>query len=119
MHTYSVQYLCSRLYNRNIKNLTLDHVKETILNIMEENERIYLNYRNMLTDYQWNLLKAIAKEGKIKMITSRDFIDRYNLTSPSSVNTAVNALIDKQLIYRNESKYHIIDVFLGRWLERV
>ncbi len=118
-HTYSVQYICSKLFNRNIKNLTLDHVKETILNILKENEKIYLNYRNMLTDYQWNLMKAIAKEGKIKMITARNFIDKYNLTSPSSVNTAINALIDKQLIFKNESRYHITDIFLWRWLERV
>ena len=118
-HTYYVQYVCNKLYSRNIKNVNSNIINETLYEILKENETVYVNYRNLLTEYQWNVLKAIAKERKVKKITSKDFIFKYNLNATSSVKTAIKALIEKEMIYFENDYYYVADVFFERWLERL
>lgn len=119
LHTYYVQFLCNRLYGLREKIITEVLVKETLNSILRENEAVYINYRNLLTEYQWAMLKAIACEGNAKLITSKDFITKYKLGTPSSVHTAVKSLMEKEMIYREQEEYFIYDVFLERWLERL
>jgi uncharacterized protein len=119
LHTYYVQFLCNRLYGLREKLITESLVKETLSSILKENEAVYINYRNLLTDYQWRVFKAIAYEGNAKLITSKDFITKYRLGTPSSVHTAVKSLLGKEMIYKEQEEYFIYDVFLERWLERL
>lgn len=117
-HTYYVQFLCNKLYGSNEKKITDKIILKTLLEILEEKEAVYINYRNLLTNYQWKLLKAIANEENVQMITSNKFINTYNLNTPSSVKTAVDALLTKEMIFRENNCYLIYDVFFGRWLAR-
>lgn len=119
LHTYYVQFLCNRLYGLREKLVTEALVKDTLNNILKENEAVYINYRNLLTEYQWKMLKSIAREGNAKLITSKDFITKYRLGTPSSVHTAVKSLLEKEMIYKEHEEYFIYDVFLERWLERL
>ena len=117
LHTYYVQFLCNRLYGLKDKTITDSLVQNTLESILKENEPVYINYRNLLTDYQWKVLTAIAIEGNAKLITSKNFIAKHNLGTPSSVHSAVKALLIKEMIYKEEDDYFIYDVFLERWLE--
>jgi len=58
-------------------------------------------------------------EGNAKLITSKEFIARHKLGTPSSVHTAVRALLTKEMIYREQEDYFVYDVFLERWLESI
>ncbi|MBI1939333.1 MAG: ATP-binding protein [Ignavibacteriales bacterium] len=118
-HTFYVQYLCNRIFSLRDNVVDVSIVKETMQSILMENEVVYINYRNLLTGYQWSVLKAIAKEGNAKLLTSKDFIKKHNLGTPSSVHTAVNALLNKEMIYREADDYLVYDVFLERWLEKL
>jgi AAA+ ATPase superfamily predicted ATPase len=117
LHTYYVQFLCNRLYGLKIHAITDSLVLDTLNGILKENEAVYINYRNLLTDYQWKVLRAIAYEGNANLLTSKDFILKYKLGTPSSVHTAVKALLGKEMIYKEGDDYFIYDVFLERWLE--
>jgi uncharacterized protein len=117
-HTYYLQYVFNKIYGLNEKVISNEIVNNALLNILKENEIIYYNYKKLLTDYQWNLLKAIAKEGAVKMPTSKDFIRKHDLSTPSSVKTALVALLDKEMIFEDAGAYMVYDVFLSKWLER-
>jgi hypothetical protein len=117
-HTYYVQFLCNRLYGLKDRIITENLVRETLEHILKENEAVYINFRNLLTDYQWKVLTAIAHEGNAKLITSKDFISKHNLGTPSSVHTAVKSLLSKEMIYKEQDDYFVYDVFLERWLEK-
>jgi AAA+ ATPase superfamily predicted ATPase len=117
VHTYYVQFLCNRLYGLKNNLITEPLVRETLKSILKENEAVYINYRNLLTDYQWKVLTAIAYEGNAKLITSKDFISKHHLGTPSSVHTAVKSLLEKEMVYKEQDDYFIYDVFLERWLE--
>jgi hypothetical protein len=118
-HTFFVQYICNRVFAENIRKISDNTLKSVLFELLTEREPMYYNFRNLLTDQQFLLLKAIAKEGSVFQPTSKDFIQKYNLTSASSIQTALQALVDKELIYEEQGKFALNDVFLSRWLERL
>ena len=117
-HTYYVQYLCNRLYSLRKKNIDSNQVKEMLLKILQENEVVYFNYRNLLTRQQFNLLEAIAKEGSISKPTSKDFINKNKLGAVSTVKSALKALQSKEMVYEEKGSWYVYDVFFSKWLER-
>ncbi|MCP4971771.1 MAG: ATP-binding protein [Arcobacter sp.] len=118
LNTYSVHQICNLIYERNPKKVKLSLVKEVINNILINKSSHYLSYKKLLSQYQWKLLKSIAIEGEAKSITSRNYMQKYKLNAPSSVKTAIIALIDKGLVYRKKQTYQICDVFFERWLAK-
>jgi len=117
-HTFYVQYLCNKLYGLPIKNITNKVVTDALLNILEENEVVYYNYKKLLTSLQFRFLEAVAKEGGVSKPTSKGFIGKYRLGTPSSVKTALTALINKEMVYQAENEIKVYDVFFAKWLER-
>lgn len=116
-HTYYVQLVCNRLFARGIKNPDEWYVERLFQEILQENKSVYFNYRKLLTSNQWNLLNGIAKEKGAKKVMSGEFIKRYNLGTPSSVQTALLALQEKEMVFEEEGRWYVYDVFLSRWLE--
>ncbi len=118
-HTYYVQFLCNRLYGTAARTINEEIIGKTLLDILDENELVYINYRNLLTGTQWKLLEAIAKEGNATKLMSKEFIQSHGLTASSSIQTALAALMSKEMIYKEGDFYFVYDVFLEKWLERL
>lgn len=116
--TYYVQYLCNRIYEGESEKITITIVKNVINNILKQNEFYYQEYRRLLTKYQYSVLKAIAKEHEVDKPFSGEFIGKHKLGSPSSVKSAIDSLIDKELILLENDLHMVYDVFHSRYLER-
>ena len=121
-HTYYVQFLCNRVFINSNKKITSDTWRQEAIKILNEYEYVFFGYRNLLTKQQWSLLKSIAHEGRVFAITSKDFVQKYKLGSPSTVNRSVNSLLQKELIfsqYNEDAKlyYSVYDVFFQRWIQ--
>src|SRR5690606_10678659 len=65
LHTFYTQYFCYTLFALNKKENTLEDAKLVASNILKLNENTFFQYRALLTEMQWSLLSAIAKEGKV------------------------------------------------------
>ena len=115
LHTYYVQLFCHKVFSKPEKKVTGQMLSETKEEIFKENEPYFISYRNLLSEQQWNLLKAIAKEGEVNKITQRSFLNKHHL-SASSVQRSVKALEEREMIVHENSRYRVYDVFLGRWL---
>lgn len=89
---------------------------------MEEKGRSFASVMNQLNYQQKETLIAVAKEGKAYGVTSVTFVKKHALKSPSSVQYAIGALLDKQLLtYQNEERtkvYCVADKFLEMWIVR-
>jgi hypothetical protein len=122
LHTFYTQVVCNRIFATGIKGISLSDVKEECDSLLKEQESIFFQYRNLLTSLQWNLLGAIASEDKVYKPQSREFIGKYNIGTSTNVQRTVEALMQKEMIYREEkervSYYRVYDCFLARWLER-
>ena len=121
-HTYYTQSLCNTVFSNDDKDVGIEEVKKACLQIFQQNESIYFQYRRLLTDNQWNFLIAVAKEQQVKQISSIKFISKYNVGTPASAKRIVDSLCDKELLAESTTKegtfYFVYDVFFSRWLER-
>jgi len=121
-HTFYTQALCNKIYAQNNSKITLAEVYKACDNILLEQDNIYFQYRKLLTNSQWKLLKAVAKEDKVYQPTGSAFVGKYNLGNPASVKRSLEALEEKEMVYRmvthKNSYYQVYDCFLSHWLER-
>jgi len=120
IHTYYVQLVCNRVFSATKKKVTDEIWRQQANQILNEQETIFFSYRNMLTNPQWQLLKAIAQDGKVYMPTSKEFLTKNQLGTSATVIRSLKSLIEYELIYndfnlKGEKYYSVYDVFFHRW----
>ena len=121
-HTYYTQSVCNSLFSTGVKEIDIQLVKAVCSEILDEQEKTFLQYRHLLTSNQWNLLMAVAREGKVYRPQSGEFISKHSLGTPAGSKRAIDALLAKEMIFEdsdsNGNYYSVYDLFLSRWLER-
>jgi len=117
IHTFYVQYVCNLLYELEGQNINDELINLTFQRVLDSYEPLFTSFRNLIPWHQYSLLQAIAAENGIDKPTSGAFIQKYKLTSASSVKTSLIALADKEMIVQSENRWLVYDVFFSRWLE--
>lgn len=122
-HTYYTQQLCHTVYANGSEAVTIDDVKKACEQLMKQGEAVYLQYRQMLTEKQWDYLIAVAKEGSVQQITASAFLRNHKIGTPSVSRRHADSLCEKGLlnddITINGTTYSLSDVFLSHWMERL
>ena len=62
------------------------------------------------------LLRAMAAAGVVSAPQSGEFLAKCGLKAASTVASALESLIDKDLVYRGDDGYVVYDRFFGLWL---
>ena len=96
----------------------MEENNQVILQILEERTPLYNVYSDLLTSSQYALLKAMANEILTEQPTLSRLAATYHLGAASTVKRSLEALESKRLIYYEEGKYSLLDVFLMRWIQR-
>lgn len=117
-HTFFVQEFCNRLFASEIQRIEPHHCKPIADQILKERDPLYAMLRNILTKSQFKLLQGIARELEVKQPNASAFIQQHKLVAASTVNRALAALEEKDLIDYNHDAYAVNDVFLMRWLQK-
>ncbi len=115
---FTTQLICNRLWKLQKKNIKKQHIEDVFNEIVTEYETVIKSTRNLLTEIQWKLFLVIALNEEGVQLTSLAVINKYSLNAPSSVNTALKALLDKKLIYKDKF-YKVSDVLLVKCLEKL
>lgn len=87
-------------------------------NVIQTQEGSYKEMLSRLAPRQKLVLQAIAKEGEANGITSSAFIRKYNLSSASSVQSAVKPLLKNDIVTQEGDTYRVYDYFLREWLRK-
>lgn len=116
--TYYIQLACNKLYGMT------DHVGDKqlqqIFNEMVQQEiPLFSSYQQLLTSLQWKVFVAIAKEGEVENPMSQAFLSKHNLGAASSVKSAIEVMVKKELLVYWEKRYQLHDTLLLRWLQRL
>ena len=64
------------------------------------------------------VLIAISAEGEARSVKSGAFAKKYHLPSPSSVNSALKRLLEKDYITQQDDAYVVYDKFFDLWLKK-
>ena len=114
-HTWYVQCLLNRLYGYD-RDVDMELVSYATEQILSEYSYTYADLLKAYTSGQVRLLKAIAKEGRVKEVLAGDFISTYRLRAASSVSAALKKLLENELVYHAADGYMVYDRFMGEWL---
>jgi hypothetical protein len=68
---------------------------------------------------QRRFLKGLATEPEGVRVFASDFLQRYNLRSPSNAQRVVGSLMEKDVIDRNDSSFVISDRFFKIWINQI
>lgn len=116
-HTYYTQVICNHAFYKTKKMLEVEDAMKIAKEYIETRKADYSNILRLLPDNQKKALIAIAKEDGVEKPTAVDFLIKHKLPSASSTLQAVNALLNKEMIYNAAEGYVVYDVFLERFLE--
>lgn len=97
---------------------SIDKLETAWYNVIQTQEGSYKDLLSRLAPKQKLVLQAIAKEGVANGITSSAFIKKYNLSSASSVQSAVKPLLKYDMVTQDGDSYRVYDYFFAEWLKR-
>ena len=122
LHTYYTQVICNAVFAAGKKKVGIETVKRVCDEQLILQQVNFMQYRSLLSPIQWQMALAIAKEGLATEPQSQNFLLKHKIGAASSARKALNALLDKEMIFSIETTkktaYRIYNVFLMRWLER-
>jgi len=118
--TWYMQRVLNGLYAVTLPGATCgpESIDVVIGDILQANEFTYQSMLFQLPLKQKELLVAISKAGKAQNITSAAFVRRYHLSSPSSVQSAMKGLLEKNFVTYALGVYEVYDRFFAMWLTR-
>ena len=117
-HTWYIQSVLNRLYDTCLHVRSIKEVNRETVHLVESRSPQYESLAQFLSSNQFNLLKAIASEGVVKEPTGGRFIREHNMASASIVQSALRALVEKEIVYRTPRGYIVYDRFMSIWLAR-
>lgn len=117
--TWYVQAVMNRLYRLNECTVTELHLRSAINDIILSEEDDYKRLLHLLTANQSRLLRAIANEGIVKSPLAGDFMRKHQMKSASSIQRALQYLMDEEYLYHTDEGYIVYDRFFALWLKNM
>jgi len=114
----NVQMLCHELWElcSDRKVVETKDIKAGIESLVKTRSALYSAAWDSLSLHQRRLLKAVALEGEVQAPTASDFIRRYNLAAPTSVQRSVERLIERDILDKQETGLVFTDTFMKYWI---
>lgn len=120
-HTFYIQKTFNEAFIDTPKGdeCTEETIRTAINSMIALYDTIFREILSQIPERQKEVLYAIAKEGEAKQILSGEFIKKYNLSTPSSIQAAVKKLLDRDLISESYRIYTLTDKLFAMWINRV
>lgn len=116
-HTYYVQAISNFLYSLEKFPKSIDEFEKLYKEFILEKSVFYSELPERLTKHQFLVIKGFAKSGRVESPISADFMEKAQIRSSSSMHRAIQSLLGKQLIIKDESSMRLYDVFLEHYLK--
>lgn len=116
-HPYQTQRIAHTVWNSVItgnKIADRSEIDNAIKKIIAENSDYFRSLCTLLTNHQFGALQVAAQINGEK-IFSKDFLARHGWQK-DSLKQAFDALVDKELLSREENSYKVDDIFFKKWL---
>lgn len=120
-HTYYIQKTFNEAFADTPEGdeCSIETLRTAINNLIAYNDTIFREILSNIPEKQKELLYAIAKDGEAERITSAEFIKCHSLTSASSVQSATNKLLEKDIITEINKVYSVTDRLFGMWINNL
>lgn len=118
-HPYYTQLLCHILWDEcfDKKEISAQDVETALDKMLKRESEVYETVLDKLPQKQKSLLAALSSEPEAQ-IFSNPFLSRYRLGNPSSVQKALQLLIEKDILDREGNHIVFQDPFFALWLQK-
>jgi len=121
-HPYYTQQLCHEIFNicfskKRVSIITAKDIELAKDKCILAQSYAYSTIWDGLAGRQKDLVLALALNPEAN-IYSQDFLSKYQLGTPATVQTAVKALEKKGLLERQNGNYSISDIFFVEWIKK-
>ena len=114
--TWYVQSVLNRVWNAADGFTSADDVDEAVHALVENRRLVFLDLLRSQSGARQSVLRAVAADGIVAAPTGKGFLERHSLGAASTVASVVEALVEKELLYRTENGYVVYDRLFGEWL---
>lgn len=112
--SWLIQNACYHLW-QNYEHVTAQEVKTQIKEIVLMSDNIYKSLLDIMPTAQKIAIKIVAEHGTGNIYQGALLTD-YSITK-SSLQTAINSLLEKDVITKNEDGYYVCDKQFELWLK--
>jgi len=119
-HPFYTQHLCHSLWElcREGEEATDELIDEAVRLLLDRETYAYTSLWELLALNQRRFRMGLAAEPAKVRVFSSDFISRYGLKSPSNTQRVVDALMERDIIDRDNGSFVIVDRFFKIWISR-
>ncbi len=113
-----VQRLCQCLWDETSAgdNIGPDAIPRALQRLFSDEERAYAILLENITAQQLKCLRALAAFGGAASLGG-EFLASTGIAANSSVQRALNSLVKKRVLFRDEKLYRYCDPFFGEWIK--
>jgi len=118
-HPFYTQHLCHVLWElcEPKAQVNADMLRAAVKLLLDRESYAYTALWESLTLSQKRLLKGLAAEAARVKVFAGEFVSRHGLGSPSNAQRAVQALLAKDIIDRDNGSFLITDRFFRLWIQ--
>ena len=118
-HPFYTQHLCHVLWElcETKSRVTTEMLGQAVKVLLDRESYAYTTLWESLTASQKRFLKGLAAEAPRVKVFAGEFVSRYGLSSPSNAQRAVQALLAKDIIDRDNGSFLITDRFFRLWIQ--
>ena len=118
-HPYATQELCYHLWEETRRRARPAELDAALVRVLRSENAHFTLIWDRASRVQRSTLRALAAEPLVSA-TSREFRRRHDLPGGSSVQRALDALVDEELVVREAAgSYRISEPFLAEWILRL
>jgi len=119
-HPFYTQHLCHAVWElcEPGSEVSEQAVEKAINLLLERESYAYTALWESFAVNQRRFLTGLAHESRGVEVFGTSFIREYNLSTPSSAQRAVDNLLERDIIDREERAYFIVDRFFQLWIRR-
>ena len=114
--TWYVQSVLNRTWDSPDGLKSVDDISRAVHSLVENRRLVFLDLLRSQSSTQQSVLRAVAADGVVSAPTGKDFLGRHALGAASTVASVIEALVEKELLYRTETGYVVYDRLFGEWL---
>ena len=116
-HPYYTQYLCHILYDIAEESRVREEDIPKALDLLISREATaYMNTWDLLTLRQRQALVSLAEINADESPFRPEALQRFGMSQPAVMMRALNSLLEKDLVDKENGNYQITDVFFKRWI---
>jgi len=117
-HPYYTQYLCHILYDIAEENRVREEDIPRALDLLISREATaFMNTWDLLTLRQRQALVSLTETKSGESPFRQEALQRFGMSQPAVMMRALNSLLEKDLVDKENGTYQIIDVFFKRWIK--